>query len=154
MGHRDLGDFFWSVGDYQQSLKHYNKSREFCTSSQHVLEYALTVIRLLLEFNDYAHISTYVYKAEATFAPSDQNKEAKKAPIPAAGSAAAAAAAASAGNTERDRAQAKLDLAHAIAHMGSGSYEKAAFAFSKLSKSLEDWFGSVRRISYYWPQLV
>lgn len=146
MGHRDLGDFFWSVGDYQQSLKHYNKSREFCTSSQHVLEYALTVIRLLLESNDYAHISTYVYKAEATFAPSDQNKEAKKAPIPAAGSAAAAAAAASASNTERDRAQAKLDLAHAIAHMGSGSYEKAAFAFSKLSKSLEDWFGSVRNV--------
>lgn len=146
MGHRDLGDFFWRIGDYQQALKHYNKSREFCSTNQHILEYALTAIRLLLEYNDYTHISTYVYKAEATLVPTAEGKESKKAPIPAAGSAAAAAAAASAGTSEREKALAKLDLAHAIAHMGTGSYDKAAFAFSKLGRNLDDWLGSVNAL--------
>jgi COP9 signalosome complex subunit 1 len=144
MGNRDLGDFFWATGDYTQSLRYYVKSREASTSTQHVLEFALTTIRLLLEYNDYAHISNYIYKAEAALAPTDQSKEAKKAPIPAAGSAAAAAAAASANNTDRDKAMAKLDLAAGIAYLGQGNFSKAAFAFSKVTgKALEDWYGSV-----------
>ncbi|KAF8323944.1 PCI-domain-containing protein [Clavulina sp. PMI_390] len=146
MGHRDLGEFFWRIGDYQQALKHYNKSREFCSTNPQVLEYALTAIRLLLEFNDYTHISTYVYKAEATLAGAstgETSKDAKKAPIPAAGSAAAAAAAASAGNTDKDKAMAKLELANAIAYLGTGAYDKAAFAFSKLGRNLDDWLGTV-----------
>lgn len=144
MGHRELGDFFWTIGDYQQSLKNYNKCREFCLTAQSILEYALTAIKLLLEYNDYSHVSTYAYKAEATLAPTEQSKESKKAPIPAAGSAAAAAAASSSTNVEREKAQSKLDLAYGIAHLGTGNYEKAAFSFSKVVKSVDDWFGSVR----------
>lgn len=144
MGNRVLGDFFWTTGDYTQALRYYVKSREASTSSQQILDFALTTIRLLLEYNDYAHISNYIYKAEAALAPADQSKEAKKAPIPAAGSAAAAAAAASANNSDRDRAHAKLDLANGISFLGQGSYSKAAFSFSKLTgKALEDWYGSV-----------
>ena len=46
MAHRDLGDFFRAVGDPATSLRHYTKSREFCTTSQHVLEMCLSVLEV------------------------------------------------------------------------------------------------------------
>ena len=49
MAHRDLGDFFRAIGDYGTSLKHYTKSREFCTTSQHVLDMCMSI----LEVNSY-----------------------------------------------------------------------------------------------------
>lgn len=56
MGHRDLARFQYRVGDLQGAVRSYTKSREFCTTSQHVLEMCLGVIevrrprRLLLFF--------------------------------------------------------------------------------------------------------
>ena len=44
MGHRDLGDFFRSTGEYGLALRHYTKSREFCSTSQHVLDMCLSVL--------------------------------------------------------------------------------------------------------------
>jgi COP9 signalosome complex subunit 1 len=145
MGHRELGDYYWSVGDYLQSLKHYNKSREFCTTNQHVLEYSLTSLQLLLEHCDYSHIGTYIFKAEAAFAPPEGSKETgkKSSIVHPPGSAAAAAAASAAANPEREKAQAKIDCANGIAFMAQGHYEKAAFSFSKLNRSLDDWLGPV-----------
>jgi COP9 signalosome complex subunit 1 len=46
MAHRDLGDFFRAVGDYGTSLKHYTKSREFCTTSQHVLDMCMSILEV------------------------------------------------------------------------------------------------------------
>ena len=46
MAHRDLGDFYRSTGDYATSLKHYTKSREFCTTSQHVLDMCLSILEV------------------------------------------------------------------------------------------------------------
>lgn len=46
MAHRDLGNFYRSVGDDSTALKHYTKSREFCTVSQHVLEMCLSVLEV------------------------------------------------------------------------------------------------------------
>lgn len=46
MAHRDLGDFFRATGDHSASLKHYTKSREFCTTSQHVLDMCLSVLEV------------------------------------------------------------------------------------------------------------
>lgn len=46
MAHRDLGNFYRSVGDEATSLKHYTKSREFCTSSLHVLEMCISVLEV------------------------------------------------------------------------------------------------------------
>lgn len=145
MGHRELGDYYWSVGDYLQSLKHYNKSREFCTTNQHVLEYSLNSLQLLLEHCDYSHIGTYIFKAEAAFAPPEGSKDTSKKSsiVHPPGSAAAAAAASAAANPEREKAQAKIDCANGIAFMAQGHYEKAAFSFSKLNRSLDDWLGPV-----------
>ncbi len=46
MGYRDLGDFYRSVGDYGNALKQYTKSREYCTTSQHVLDMCLSVLEV------------------------------------------------------------------------------------------------------------
>ncbi|SRR5258708_26598649 len=141
MGHRDLGEYYWSVGDPSQAIKHFNKSREYCTSSQHILDYSLNVLQLLIETCDYAHIATYVFKAEGALSPPETKD--KKGAVPPAGSAAAAAAASAALNPDREKAVAKMELANAISYLSVGNYEKAAFAFSKLNRSLDDWLGKV-----------
>ncbi|KAI6019127.1 26S proteasome subunit RPN7-domain-containing protein [Pisolithus marmoratus] len=64
MGHRDLGDFFRATGEFGLALKHYTKSREFCSTSQHVLDMCMSVLELVIEQRNYAHIPSYVYKAE------------------------------------------------------------------------------------------
>lgn len=46
MAHRDLAEFYRSVGEYQQSLRHHTKSREFCATSQHVLDMCLSVLEV------------------------------------------------------------------------------------------------------------
>lgn len=52
MAHRDLGEFFRQTGDYSSSLKHFTKSREFCTTSQHVLEMCISILEV---WNDAYH---------------------------------------------------------------------------------------------------
>ena len=46
MAYRDLGEFYRTIGDHAAALKHYTKSREFCTTSQHVLEMCLSVLEV------------------------------------------------------------------------------------------------------------
>ncbi|PCH37462.1 PCI-domain-containing protein [Wolfiporia cocos MD-104 SS10] len=145
MAHRDLGEFFRQTGDHASAIKHYTKSREFCTTSQHVLEMCMTVIELLIEFRNYPHISTYVFKADTAL---DASTSAARANANAAGPTAPAGAASAARdkvNAERDRVQSKLDLAVALSHLGQGQYEKAATAFLKVGpiKHIEDWLGQL-----------
>lgn len=46
MGHRDLALFLYRTGDLQGSIRSYTKSREYCTTSQHVLEMCIGVIEV------------------------------------------------------------------------------------------------------------
>jgi COP9 signalosome complex subunit 1 len=48
MAHRDLADFYRSLGEHSSALKHYTKSREFCTTSQHVLDMCMSVIEVYI----------------------------------------------------------------------------------------------------------
>jgi len=163
MAHRDLGDFYRATGDYGTSLKHYTKSREFCTTSQHVLDMCMsilevpiskrvsekgfvdiTLIQLLIEQRNYAHLTTYVFKADAaldaaTAATNAAASNTSGAPVP------TATAGSKKKSAERDNVQAKLDLATALSHLGQGNYEKAAHSFLKIgtAKDLGDWVGKV-----------
>ncbi|KAG1720812.1 26S proteasome subunit RPN7-domain-containing protein [Suillus lakei] len=56
MGHRDL--------DYTQALNIIRNQEEFCSTSQHILDMCLSVLELVIEQRNYAHISSYVFKAE------------------------------------------------------------------------------------------
>ncbi|TBU25696.1 PCI-domain-containing protein [Dichomitus squalens] len=143
MAHRDLGVFYRSVGEQAASLKHYTKSREFCTTSQHVLDMCLSVLELLMEQRSYSHIGTYVFKAEAALdSATSVRQAAHQAPEAPAGSAQATRERRSA---ERERVQSKLDVATAISHLGQSNYEKAAQAFLKVGplKGLEEWSGKL-----------
>ncbi|KAJ3478810.1 hypothetical protein NLI96_g9502 [Meripilus lineatus] len=139
MAYRDLGDFYRSTGDFSTSLKHYTKSREFCTTGQHVLDMCMSVLELLLEQRNYAHITTYVFKADAALESSTTigrtaSSGAQSAP-PSREKIAA----------EREKVQTKLDAAAALANLGQGAYDKAAKYFLKLGpiKGLEHWASTI-----------
>jgi COP9 signalosome complex subunit 1 len=96
---------------------------------------------LLIEQKNYAHIPTYVFKAEAALdaasasAANANNGASASAPIQTTSKKA----------TDRDRVQSKLDFATALAYLGQGNYEKAAGAFLNLGPptQLGDWAGKV-----------
>jgi COP9 signalosome complex subunit 1 len=143
MAHRDLGDFYRATGDYGTSLKHYTKSREFCTTSQHVLDMCMSILELLIEQRNYSHLTTYVFKADAAL---DATTAANTAAVPSTGAPApTVATGAKKKSAERENVQSKLDLATALSHLGQGSYEKAAQAFLKIgpTKDLGDWVGKL-----------
>jgi COP9 signalosome complex subunit 1 len=50
MGHNDLGHFYRSHGDHATALRHYTKSREFCTSSFHVVDMCVNILEVLSPF--------------------------------------------------------------------------------------------------------
>ncbi|KZT43306.1 hypothetical protein SISSUDRAFT_1057718 [Sistotremastrum suecicum HHB10207 ss-3] len=133
MAHRDLGDYYRLVGENATALKHYTKCREYCTTSQHILEMCIIVLELLIEQKNYSHISTYVFKADSAL-----DTQPSSATSTAPGIAPKKSA-------ERDRVQTKLDLATALSSLGTGQYEKAASSFLRLGslKSLEDWNGKL-----------
>ncbi|KAI6143789.1 26S proteasome subunit RPN7-domain-containing protein [Pisolithus tinctorius] len=162
MAHRDLGDFFRSTGEFGLALKHYTKSREFCSTSQHILDMCMSVLELAIEQRNYTHIPSYVYKAEGALesltigsavasavAPSSastsqvpQGFTAAGASTTSGGGISASSMAGSAGglsqssqsrkSTDRDHIQTKLEFVLALSHLGTGAYDKAATAFLKL----------------------
>ncbi|KIK22558.1 hypothetical protein PISMIDRAFT_102310 [Pisolithus microcarpus 441] len=140
MAHRDLGDFFRSTGEFGLALKHYTKSREFCSTSQHVLDMCMSVLELAVEQRNYAHIPSYVYKAEGAL-------ESLTIGGAVASAAAPSSASASQGRkpTDRDQIQTKLEFVLALSHLGTGAYDKAATAFLKLGppEQLGDWIGKL-----------
>ena len=44
MGYRDIGDFQRKTGDATAAIKSYAKSKEYCTTSQHILDMSLSVV--------------------------------------------------------------------------------------------------------------
>ena len=64
MAHRDLGDHLRSMGNLTEALKYYIKTRDHCSTSEHVVEMCLNVIEVSLELKEYHSISAYVSKAE------------------------------------------------------------------------------------------
>ncbi|TFK52824.1 PCI-domain-containing protein [Heliocybe sulcata] len=134
MAHRDLGEFYRSVGDYSTSLKHFTKSREFCTTNQHIIEMCLSVLEILIEQRNYSHIPTYIFKADAAL---DQSTSASDSKAVGGGKGKASA--------ERERYQTKLDFAMGLSQLGQGQYDKAAYSFLKLGApaKLDDWVGKL-----------
>jgi COP9 signalosome complex subunit 1 len=94
----------------------------------------LSIPQLLIEQKNYAHLPTYIFKAESAL-------EAAVAAINEAGSSAGKK-----GLADRDKIQSKLDFATALSHLGQGGYDKAAYHFTRLgsAKDLGDWVGKVQ----------
>lgn len=64
MAHRDLGDHLRAMGNLTEALKYYIKTRDHCSTSEHVVEMCINVIEVSLELKEYHAISAYVSKAE------------------------------------------------------------------------------------------
>lgn len=173
MAHRDLAEFYLTTGEYGSALKHYTKSREFCTTSQHVLEMCMSIlevralnrhmpeyptnddVQLLIEQRNYANLSTYVFKADAALDATAAANNTSTSNSTGAPPLAASTSMSKKRSTERDNVQSKLDLAAALSHLGQGNYEKAAHAFLKIGsvKELGDWVGKVCHSSHTSPNL-
>ncbi|CDR88804.1 related to COP9 signalosome complex subunit 1 [Sporisorium scitamineum] len=64
MAHRDLGDHFWDTGDYVEALKSYTKTRDYCSTTDHVIEMCMNVIEVSLRLENWTNVQTFVSKAE------------------------------------------------------------------------------------------
>eukprot|EP00238_Polyblepharides_amylifera_P015908 CAMPEP_0196584436 /NCGR_PEP_ID=MMETSP1081-20130531/47059_1 /TAXON_ID=36882 /ORGANISM="Pyramimonas amylifera, Strain CCMP720" /LENGTH=415 /DNA_ID=CAMNT_0041905639 /DNA_START=73 /DNA_END=1320 /DNA_ORIENTATION=- len=66
MGHNDLGDYYYERGELQDAFKSFVRTRDYCTTSKHIISMCLNVIRASIELGNFLHVSTYVQKAEQT----------------------------------------------------------------------------------------
>lgn len=65
-GHDDLGDHYLDCGDLSNALKCYSRARDYCTSTKHVVNMCLNVIKVSVYLQNWSHVISYVNKAEAT----------------------------------------------------------------------------------------
>ncbi|EDV97606.1 COP9 signalosome complex subunit 1b [Drosophila grimshawi] len=75
-GHDDLADHYLSCGDLTNALKCYSRARDYCTSGKHVVNMCLNVIKVSIYLKNWAHVMSYISKAESTPDFSEGTKEA------------------------------------------------------------------------------
>ncbi|XP_030572993.1 COP9 signalosome complex subunit 1b [Drosophila novamexicana] len=75
-GHDDLADHYLSCGDLTNALKCYSRARDYCTSGKHVVNMCLNVIKVSIYLKNWAHVLSYISKAESTPDFSEGSKEA------------------------------------------------------------------------------
>lgn len=66
MGYNDLGDFFYARGDLQAAFKSYVRTRDYCTTSKHIINMCLNVILVSIELGHFVNVTNYMQKAEQT----------------------------------------------------------------------------------------
>ncbi|XP_068149791.1 COP9 signalosome complex subunit 1b [Drosophila tropicalis] len=75
-GHDDLADHYLSCGDLTNALKCYSRARDYCTSPKHVVNMCLNVIKVSIYLQNWAHVLSYISKAESTPDFAEGSKEA------------------------------------------------------------------------------
>ncbi|XP_076302856.1 COP9 signalosome complex subunit 1-like [Lasioglossum baleicum] len=65
-GHDDLGDHYLDCGDLVHALKCYSRARDYCTSGKHIVNMCLNVLKVSVYLQNWAHVLSYVTKAEST----------------------------------------------------------------------------------------
>jgi COP9 signalosome complex subunit 1 len=100
MGHNDLGRHHHMVGNLNEALKCFVRTRDYGTNVRHTEEMCLNVIRVAIEMRNYSHVVNYVNKAEqALDSPADPS------------------------------VLVKLRVANGLAHLDGGRYRQAALKF-------------------------
>jgi len=66
MGHNDLGDFHYERGEFNTALRCYVRTRDYCTTSKHIIAMCLNVIRSSIQMGNFTHVANYIAKAEST----------------------------------------------------------------------------------------
>ncbi|XXG76081.1 hypothetical protein AAC387_Pa08g0508 [Persea americana] len=66
MGYNDFGDFYYAHGLLAEAFKSYVRTRDYCTTSKHIVQMCLNVILVSIEMGQFVHVTNYVSKAEQT----------------------------------------------------------------------------------------
>ncbi|XP_077248564.1 COP9 signalosome complex subunit 1 [Tasmannia lanceolata] len=66
MGYNDFGEFYYAHGSLGDALKNYTRTRDYCTTSKHLIQMCLNVILVSIEMGQFIHVTNYVSKAEQT----------------------------------------------------------------------------------------
>lgn len=77
MGYNDFGDFFYAHGQLADAFKNYVRTRDYCTTSKHIIHMCLSAILVSIETGQFTHVTSYVNKAEQTPEALDQIATAK-----------------------------------------------------------------------------
>eukprot|EP00794_Sanderia_malayensis_P008909 gene8908-9861_t len=64
-GHDDIGDHYLDCGDFSNALKSYSRARDYCVSGKHIINMSLNVIKVSIFMPVWAHVNTYIHKAES-----------------------------------------------------------------------------------------
>ena len=64
IGHDDLGEFFYARGDLPAALKHYVQTRDYCSTSKHIVSMCLNVIRVAIAMGNYDNVRIFIDKTE------------------------------------------------------------------------------------------
>ncbi|XVF79985.1 hypothetical protein PTKIN_Ptkin15bG0034200 [Pterospermum kingtungense] len=66
MGYNDLGDFYYAHGALGDAFKSYVRTRDYCTTSKHIIQMCLSAILVSIEMGQFTHVTSYISKAEQT----------------------------------------------------------------------------------------
>lgn len=103
-------------GDLGNALKSFSRARDFCVTAKHLVEMCLNVIEVSIAMGNFAHVQSYVLKAEATSDVPDKNVVA-----------------------------AKLKCATGLEQLDGGKFKRAARCFTEVAFELGNNYNEVRR---------
>ncbi|XP_030533498.2 COP9 signalosome complex subunit 1 [Rhodamnia argentea] len=72
MGYNDFGDFHYAHGALGDAFKSYVRTRDYCTTSKHIISMCMNAILVSIEMGQFTHVTSYVSKAEQTPEALDQ----------------------------------------------------------------------------------
>ncbi|XP_064407126.1 COP9 signalosome complex subunit 1-like [Halichondria panicea] len=73
-GFDSLGDHYVDCGELNQALKMYMRARDHCTSSKHIVQLCLNVIKVSVLLGNWQQVLNYYSKADASMEPIDLSK--------------------------------------------------------------------------------
>ncbi|KAL3536868.1 hypothetical protein ACH5RR_000234 [Cinchona calisaya] len=64
MGHNDFGNFYYAHGALAEAFKNYVRTRDYCTTSKHIVHMCSNAILVSIEMGQFTHVTNYISKAE------------------------------------------------------------------------------------------
>ncbi|KAG6786734.1 hypothetical protein NC652_006663 [Populus alba x Populus x berolinensis] len=77
MGYNDFGDYYYAHGSLAEAFKSYVRTRDYCTTSKHVIHMCMSAILVSIEMGQFTHVTSYINKAEQTADALDPNTVSK-----------------------------------------------------------------------------
>ena len=114
MSYHSLGQYYKQCGSLQSSLKNFNNMKDYCSTSNQVIDMSLNVIDLAIELNNYSLVRNTLIKAQVAFDTTSNSNNSKKVD---------------------KQLYNKLVLAGAVADLGHGHYEKVVQNLIKIDDS-------------------